>query len=102
MSRDLLFGCVGLEKRPTPTIAPQGVIREATLFISDQDKPNLGIGRPVGVSSGQLRVVCSMDLLHQPSAISELLVATVVLGGSGRRPGEVHLIALRIEPRVCP
>src|SRR3954469_15893566 len=40
-----------------------------------------------------------MDLLHQHGAIWKLLIATIVLGSSGRRPDEVHLIVLRIEDR---
>src|SRR5581483_6496844 len=100
ISCDLLIGCVGLKKRPTPTVAPERVVWVAALCVLDQDKPHFCIGSPVSISSAQLRVVRSEDLLHQHSAVSELTILPIVFGSSRRGPGVVQLIALRIEYRI--
>src|SRR6516165_93837 len=96
VGRNLLVRCIGLEERPAPTVAPEGVVWKTTLGVFDHDKPHFGISGPVGISRSHLRMVRVIDLLYQHSSVSKFLVSTVVLGGSRRRVDEVHLVALRI------
>src|SRR5882762_6294139 len=54
------------------------------------------------VSGRHLRVVGSQKFFHQNSSIGKLSVLAVILGRIGRSVGEVHLITLGIEHRICP
>src|SRR6267378_7991919 len=100
--RDLLVGRIGLEKRPSPSIAPQWIAGVASFFVFDHDEPHFRSGSPMRVSGRHLGVIGSQDLFHQNSSIGKLSVLAVILGRIGGSVGKVHLITLGIEHRIRP
>src|SRR5215472_15259011 len=97
VSRDLLIGCVGLEKCPSPSITPERVVRKAVLIVLDHDEPHFGFRGPMCITGRHRAMISSKDFLHQNRSIRELPVLSVVLGGTWRCVGHMHLLALRIE-----
>ncbi|MNR16296.1 hypothetical protein D3C85_1328910 [compost metagenome] len=77
----VLGGGVGLEQRPAPSVAPQGVAGEAALGVLDHHEPHGRIGTPDHrVASGHGAGFELADLFHQRGAVRELAGLAVVLG----------------------
>lgn len=78
---DILGGGVGLEQRPAPAVAPQGVAGETAFGVLDHHEPHGRIGTPDHrVASGHGAGFELADLFHQRGAVQELAGLAVVLG----------------------
>src|SRR5260370_33601770 len=101
VSRHLLIGCVGFVKRPSPSIAPQGVIWKAVFFILDHDEPHYRSRSPTRITCRHLSVMRLECLFHHHRAIRELSIFAVILSRARRGVSDVHLIPRRIDPPPC-
>src|SRR5215469_3854000 len=72
VSRHLLVGCVGLVKRPSPSITPQWVFWETVFVILDHDEPLYLRSGPMRVACRHLSVIRLHYFFHHHHAIGKL------------------------------
>src|SRR6478672_10270116 len=61
VSCDLLIGRVGLEERPSPSIAPQRIAGMASFLVFDHHEPDFGSRSPMYVPGRQFPVISCID-----------------------------------------
>src|SRR5579884_84420 len=87
---DLLVGCIGFEKCPSPSITPQRVIGEPTLGVLDHHEPDDGIRSPTRVTRRKFGVIGHECFFNEYGSIGELAVLSVILSRTRRSVGNVH------------
>lgn len=92
VSRNLFIGCIGLEQRASPTVAPERTVGVPPFFVLDHYEPDFRPRGPMRVAGGHLCVIRAEHFLDQDCTVRKPPPRSSIYANAGPMTGPSLLL----------